>query len=52
MPIGWRFLRIGIIFPKFFLDWFYDLIAKYRYKIFGKKVNIPIPPEELQDRFL
>lgn len=52
MSIGWRLLRIGIILPKFIRDWLYDVIAKYRYRIFGKKDELPIPPEDLQDRFL
>ena len=52
LPIGWRLLRIGIILPKGFRDWLYDLIAKYRYRIFGKKDECPVPPEDIQDRFL
>ena len=30
----------------------YDLIAKYRYKIFGKKDECPMPSKDVQDRFL
>lgn len=52
LPIGWRVLRIGIILPKFARDWMYDLIAKHRYRIFGKKDECPIPTEDVQDRFL
>jgi len=52
MPMGWRLFRIGIIFPKFMRDWIYDIIAKHRYKIFGKKDECPIPPKDVQDRFL
>ncbi len=52
MPIGWRLLLIGIILPKFIRDWLYDVIAKYRYRIFGKKDECPIPPKDVQDRFL
>jgi len=52
MPIGWRLFRIGIILPKFVRDWLYDIIAKRRYKIFGKKDECPIPPKDVQDRFL
>ena len=52
MPIGWRLFRIGIILPKFICDWLYDIIAKHRYKIFGKKDECPIPPKDVQYRFL
>ena len=52
LPIGWRLLRIGIIIPQFIRDWLYDLIAKHRYQIFGKKDECPIPPKDVQDRFL
>ncbi|NLR94219.1 thiol-disulfide oxidoreductase DCC family protein [Flammeovirga agarivorans] len=33
----WNIFRFGTIFPMWFTDSFYDLIAKNRYKIFGKK---------------
>ena len=52
LPIGWRLFRIGIILPKFVRDWMYDIIAKHRYKIFGKKDECPSPPKDVQDRFL
>ena len=50
--IGWRLFRIGIILPKFMRDWIYDIIAKHRYRIFGKKDECPIPPKDVQDKFL
>lgn len=52
LPIGWRVFRIGIILPKVIRDWLYDLIAKHRYRIFGKKDECPIPSKDVQDRFL
>lgn len=52
LPIGWRVFRSGIILPKVIRDWLYDLIAKHRYRIFGKKDECPIPSEDVQDRFL
>jgi len=52
LPIGWRLFRIGIILPKFVRDWLYDIIAKHRYKIFGKKDECPTPSKDVQDRFL
>lgn len=52
LPIGWRVFRIGIILPKVIRDWLYDIIAKHRYRIFGKKDECPIPSKDMQDRFL
>ena len=52
LPIGWRVFRIGIILPKFIRDYLYDFVAKHRYRIFGKKDECPIPPKDIQDRFL
>lgn len=52
LPIGWRVFRIGIILPKVIRDYLYDIIAKHRYRIFGKKDECPIPPKDVQDRFL
>ncbi len=52
LPIGWRILLIGIILPNFIRDWMYDLIVKHRYKIFGKKDECPIPPKDVQNKFL
>lgn len=52
LPIGWRVFRIGIILPTAIRDYLYDLVAKYRYRIFGKKDECPIPSKDVQDRFL
>lgn len=41
-----------LILPKFLRDFFYDLIAKNRYKIFGKKDVCRIPTEEEKVKFL
>lgn len=41
-----------LILPKFLRDFFYDLIAKNRYKIFGKKEVCRIPTEEEKVKFL
>lgn len=43
---------IFIVFPKFFRDFFYDIIAKYRYKWFGKKEMCMIPTKEILGKFL
>jgi predicted DCC family thiol-disulfide oxidoreductase YuxK len=40
-----------MIVPKFIRNWIYDLVAKNRYKWFGKKVSCMIPTPELKDKF-
>ena len=48
-------LRLGtllLIIPSFILDFFYDIIAKYRYQWFGKKESCRIPTQEEQGKFL
>jgi len=41
-----------IILPKFFRDFVYDLIAKNRYKLFGKTDSCRIPTDEEKLKFL
>lgn len=40
------------IFPKFLRDFVYDIIARNRYKWFGKSVSCVLPPEKWKERFL
>jgi len=50
---GWpHLLKYGFLFPKFLRDGIYDLIAKNRYYLFGKKENCPIPSEEDRKRHI
>jgi len=48
----WRWLRIFQIIPRFLRDILYDLVARFRYKIFGKKDACMIPTPELKKRFV
>lgn len=41
-----------IILPTFFRDLVYDLIAKNRYKLFGRKESCRIPTEAEKEKFL
>ncbi|MFZ1320060.1 MAG: thiol-disulfide oxidoreductase DCC family protein [Ignavibacteria bacterium] len=41
-----------IILPAFIRNFFYDIIAKNRYKWFGKKDSCRIPTPELKTKFL
>jgi predicted DCC family thiol-disulfide oxidoreductase YuxK len=49
---GWQFFYVFMIVPRFIRDGVYNLIAKNRYKWFGKKNSCLIPTPELKDRFL
>jgi predicted DCC family thiol-disulfide oxidoreductase YuxK len=48
----WKLFYGFIIVPKFIRDAVYKLIAKNRYKWFGKRESCMIPTPELKDRFL
>lgn len=50
---GWPkvFAPLGFL-PRFFTDLFYDLIAKNRYKFFGKKESCRIPTPQERSKFL
>jgi predicted DCC family thiol-disulfide oxidoreductase YuxK len=47
-----KYLYFLIYVPKGLRDFVYDLIAKYRYRIFGKKENCPIPNEKIKHLFI
>ena len=47
-----RWLKFLNVFPLVFLNWAYDLIAKNRYAIFGKKDFCMLPNEDISNRFL
>lgn len=48
---SWKYLAVFGILPTFFLNFFYDIIAKNRYRIFGKTETCRIPTPELRERF-
>lgn len=45
-------LHVGYFLPVKFRDWWYDLIAKNRYKWWGKRDVCRIPEPHLKGRFL
>ncbi len=50
---GWpSILQYGRIVPKWFRNFLYDLIAKNRYRIFGKRNECAIPSEANKVKFL
>lgn len=48
----WKLLVVFLIVPPFIRDGVYDLIARKRYKWFGKREECMVPTEELRNRFL
>ena len=49
---AWSLLAGLMIFPKFIRDFVYDIIAKNRYKWFGKRDECRIPTPELKKLFV
>lgn len=51
LPWYWKWTQLCWIFPRFLRDWVYGIIAKNRYKWFGKREECMIPTPELRERF-
>jgi predicted DCC family thiol-disulfide oxidoreductase YuxK len=49
---GWKLFYGFMIIPKFIRDFFYNIIARNRYKWFGKKEECMVPTPDLRERFL
>jgi predicted DCC family thiol-disulfide oxidoreductase YuxK len=47
-----KWVAVFSFLPRFFLDTLYDLVAKNRYKVFGKRNTCRIPSAKLRNRFL
>jgi predicted DCC family thiol-disulfide oxidoreductase YuxK len=48
----WKGFYVLIIFPRFIRDFVYNIIAKNRYKWFGKRETCRMPTEDIKNRFL
>jgi predicted DCC family thiol-disulfide oxidoreductase YuxK len=48
----WKWTQMGWLAPKFLRDAVYDLIARNRYKWFGKKEACMVPSSDVRNRFL
>ena len=48
----WKFFYPLIYIPKIFRDFFYDIISKFRYRIFGKRNECMMPTKEIENRFI
>lgn len=49
---GWKLFYWFIIIPRFVRDFFYNLIAKNRYRIFGRRDICMVPSDNFKNRFL
>ena len=49
---AWKILLAAKVLPKRLRDYFYDLFARNRYKMFGKYDSCMLPPPEVRSRFL
>lgn len=52
LPFPWPLLRAGVIVPGFLRDLLYNLIARNRYRLFGKNETCPVPTDEIRAHFL
>jgi len=49
----WRALaNLVAILPRGLRDWGYNVVARYRYRIFGKYDICPLPPASVRHKFL
>ena len=48
----WNLLYVLNIIPLFIRDFVYDIIAKSRYRVFGKRESCMVPNQEIMERFL
>ncbi len=49
---GWRLFYSLIIIPSFIRDFIYNLVARSRYRIFGKRESCMVPPKDIENRFI
>jgi predicted DCC family thiol-disulfide oxidoreductase YuxK len=48
----WKLFYILIIIPRPIRDFFYDILARNRYKWYGKREECMVPTKEIKNRFL
>ncbi len=48
----YKYFSLLRIIPSFIRDFFYKLISKHRYKIFGRKDNCMVPDDRIKNRFI
>ena len=48
----WRWAKVGRVIPRFARDWAYGVVARNRYRLFGKQESCMMPTPALRARFL
>ncbi len=48
---AWPLCMIALVVPRFIRDFIYDIVAKNRYRWFGKYDTCRLPDPEFEDRF-
>jgi predicted DCC family thiol-disulfide oxidoreductase YuxK len=48
----WSLVALFLLVPRPIRDWIYDLIARHRYRWFGRRESCMIPTPDLAKRFL
>ena len=48
----WKYTALLLIIPRFIRNPFYRLIARNRYKLFGKREQCMVPSEDVRGRFV
>ena len=48
----WPLLKALVAVPRPIRDAVYDLVARYRYDVFGRKEQCMVPTDDIRDRFL
>ncbi len=48
----WSAATIGYVIPRVVRDWLYSLVARVRYRVFGRSDTCQIPPASTRHRFL
>lgn len=52
LTVSWKLFYYLLIVPRPIRDYFYNIVAKNRYKWFGKKDSCMLPSPEIRKRFL
>ena len=52
LPGAWRLLYALMIVPRPIRDWVYGLVARNRYRLFGRQDSCMMPTPELKAKFL
>jgi len=52
LPWYWKWTQVGWIYPRALRDGMYNIIARNRFKWFGKKKECMVPSPAVKERFL